>query len=228
MAVMNSPVVCLAGWGEGRECFLPVVRCLGIPADRVSLISLEDLGPDANAYAEHLRNRVPPGAVFCGWSTGAMLGLELCVKGSIDVRGIVSVSGCDSYLKLRPQARAARDLHSLRRRVIEDSAEAVHEFRKLVRGRSAVSTGRESIPSRSALLAGLDYLKQYDISDERALPGLAGSIVHGTEDRVVPIAAMQGVSRLLPDASRVTVQGAEHALLWTHAAEVAQEIAKYL
>ncbi|MFG6490725.1 alpha/beta fold hydrolase [Microbacterium sp. P03] len=46
-------------------------------------------------------------------------------------------------------------------------------------------------------------------------------IVHGTADRILPIdATARRFAKLLPDATYVEIEGAPHAMIWTHADEV--------
>ncbi len=54
-------------------------------------------------------------------------------------------------------------------------------------------------------------------------------IIHGTEDRILPIdATARRLQKSLPDARIVEIEGAPHGLLWTHAEVVNQEILKFL
>jgi non-heme chloroperoxidase len=54
-------------------------------------------------------------------------------------------------------------------------------------------------------------------------------IIHGTADQIVPIdASARPLSRLLPDATYVELEGAPHGFLWTHADEVNSELLGFL
>ena len=59
-----------------------------------------------------------------------------------------------------------------------------------------------------------------DVDAVRA-SGKPALILHGTADRILPIAATaHRFRRALPDARYVEIEGAPHGLLWTHAEEV--------
>ncbi|NAZ86570.1 alpha/beta fold hydrolase [Kineococcus indalonis] len=54
-------------------------------------------------------------------------------------------------------------------------------------------------------------------------------LLHGTEDRILPIGATaEQTRRRLPSATYVQVQGAPHGLLWTHAQEVNDALLDFL
>ena len=54
-------------------------------------------------------------------------------------------------------------------------------------------------------------------------------VIHGEEDRIVPIAASgQRTAALIKGAHLVTIKGGPHAVAWTHAEEVNQELVNFL
>ena len=59
--------------------------------------------------------------------------------------------------------------------------------------------------------------------------GLPTLILHGTEDRILPIDVTGRRFRdLVPDAEYVEVDGAPHGLLWTHADEVNEALLRFV
>jgi peroxiredoxin len=54
-------------------------------------------------------------------------------------------------------------------------------------------------------------------------------IVHGTADRILPIDSTgRPLSKLMPDAEYIEIEGAPHGMLWTHSAEVNAPLLKFL
>lgn len=54
-------------------------------------------------------------------------------------------------------------------------------------------------------------------------------ILHGTEDRILPVdATARQFHKLLPEATYVEIPGAPHGLLWTHADEVTRALLDFL
>ena len=54
-------------------------------------------------------------------------------------------------------------------------------------------------------------------------------VIHGDSDRIVPItAAGQRTAKLIKDARLVTIKNGPHAVTWTHAEEVNEELANFL
>jgi non-heme chloroperoxidase len=54
-------------------------------------------------------------------------------------------------------------------------------------------------------------------------------VVHGDADRILPIdATARRLPDLIPDCRLVEIEGAPHGMLWTHAAEVNEQLLKFL
>lgn len=54
-------------------------------------------------------------------------------------------------------------------------------------------------------------------------------VIHGDDDRIVPLAASgERTAKLIKDARLVTVKGGPHAITWTHAEEVNAELLNFL
>jgi non-heme chloroperoxidase len=59
--------------------------------------------------------------------------------------------------------------------------------------------------------------------------GIPALIVHGTNDRILPIdVAGRRFRKALPDAEYVEIDGAPHGMLWTHAAEVNEVLLRFV
>ncbi|MGP5127690.1 alpha/beta fold hydrolase [Brachybacterium tyrofermentans] len=71
-----------------------------------------------------------------------------------------------------------------------------------------------------------DFRADVDAVRDSGKPAL---ILHGTADRILPIAATARRFRLaLPDAQYVEIEGAPHGLLWTHADEVNEALLAFV
>jgi non-heme chloroperoxidase len=67
-----------------------------------------------------------------------------------------------------------------------------------------------------------------DVEKVRA-SGVMSLIVHGTEDRILPIDATGRVfHEAFPEAEYVEIEGAPHGLLWTHAEEINEVLLSFL
>jgi non-heme chloroperoxidase len=67
-----------------------------------------------------------------------------------------------------------------------------------------------------------------DVEKVRA-SGVTSLIVHGTEDRILPIDATGRVfHEAFPEAEYVEIEGAPHGLLWTHAEEINEVLLSFL
>ncbi len=68
-----------------------------------------------------------------------------------------------------------------------------------------------------------------DFRDAVARVDVPTLIIHGSEDRILPIDVTAiPLSRMIPDSRLVVLEGAPHGLLWTHAAEVNEELVAFL
>jgi non-heme chloroperoxidase len=67
-----------------------------------------------------------------------------------------------------------------------------------------------------------------DVEKVRA-SGVTSLIVHGTEDRILPIDATGRVfHEVFPESEYVEIEGAPHGLLWTHAEEINEVLLAFL
>ncbi|GAA2024055.1 bromoperoxidase [Catenulispora yoronensis] len=87
-----------------------------------------------------------------------------------------------------------------------------------------------ALPARTCAAAIPTWITDFreDVAALAAL-GLPTLIMHGTEDRVLPIeATSRPLHELLPDAGYSEVEGAPHGLVWTHADTVNGALIRFL
>lgn len=93
-----------------------------------------------------------------------------------------------------------------------------------LRAHTAVAAGSSWFASSAVVESWLsDFRPDIPFIDVPAL------IVHGTEDRILPIDSTgRPFSKMLPEARYIELEGAPHGLLWTHATEVNEALLEFL
>lgn len=215
------------GWGLGRGALGNIAQALG-EHFTVNCVDLPGYGdspsieaPGIEAIADALAETLPPRAMLCGWSLGAMICLVCAARHPRLVARLVLVGANASFvartgwLEGMPEAQ----LGEFRAAVETDSAQSLKRFASLIhqgaeQPREAQRyLGADEVPvaSDAALLASLDLLAQSDLRpllDDVQQPVL---LVHGDADPIMPLAAAEQLMMRLPDARLEVFGGSAHA-----------------
>jgi pimeloyl-[acyl-carrier protein] methyl ester esterase len=215
------------GWGLGAEAWQPVVPLL---ADffTVHVIDLPGYGASPGiaentleSLADALAESLPPRAMLCGWSLGAMVCMACAARHPRKVARMVLASGTASFVQRDgwPEALPRGQLDQFVAQLGDDPAALIRHFTTLmhhgdVHARELVRAmrQREGLPADVATLrAGLALLGDADLrhlATEVLQPTL---LVHGSEDPLMPGAAAQRLARLLYEGSVDMFEGSAHA-----------------
>lgn len=215
------------GWGLGSGVLKNIAQALGehFTVNRVDLPGYGDTPPIAagglEAVADELAATLPPRAMLCGWSLGAMVCLACAARHPHLVARLVLVGATASFVVREGWAEAmpAAQLDEFRRALSADSAQLLKRFASQIHQGSAQPLVAQrylrgddvSAASDTALLASLDLLAQSDLRpllDAVRQPVL---LVHGDADPLMPLAAAERLMMALPAARLEVFGGSAHA-----------------
>lgn len=173
--------------------------------------------------------------VLVGWSLGALLALRAALEFPERVDRLVLISGTARM----PQAEGyagtdPRVLRAMRSRLTRDVGRVLSEFADLCAepdGDAAVRSeylDMAHTQSREALSAGLDALASLDFRGRLKEISVPALLLHGSEDRVIPLSQAEAVASLLPDARLEVLAGRGHALPFTASGELGQAVRRFL
>lgn len=238
-----TPIVMLHGWGFLPGIWTPVVeqiqqRGLNVPIVTPAL-PLDGHISQLTAI-ESLFETLPDTAHLVGWSLGGELALAYALCFPERVRSLTLISSTPCFMN-RPDwtlGQPATLLDDFDRRLTANPAALLKRFSSLMRhGDNAAARDRtlsDTLLSASEsdterLAAGLRFLRTIDLrgacSTQTDLPPV--TLLHGTADSVVPLAAAQWLAHEL-DATLTTIAHASHALPLTHVEQVADSLVRFL
>lgn len=222
-------LVLLHGWGMHAGVWDGLAHELS-PRFRVHAVDLPGYGASATCdpytleqMAAALSLQMPQHCMVCGWSLGGQVALAWAGIAPRQVArlALIATSPCFSQRADWPHAVEAAVLRAFAEALETDYAGTLRRFLSLqalgdVRSRQVALQLRENLfargkPDARTLGQGLDVLLDTDLRgrlSEIAQPVL---VLHGERDTLTPPAAGEYLSRNLPHAQLVKLQGAAHA-----------------
>jgi 3-oxoadipate enol-lactonase len=239
----GPPLILIGGLGFGRWGFFKQIPALSrhfrtitfdVRGERDLEGGVSDLVDDVVALMEHLRVRK---AHVLGTSLGGFVAQELALKRPDLVDRLVLV--CTSYGGRGPETMSPRALSDMIglpslsveravRRGLEtatsDAYRAQHpeEFERIVSWRLADS------PSLSTYYEQMRAGARFDLSRDVGSITSPTLVIHGAEDRYVPVANAVALAEAIPDAKLRVLDGAGHLVFIERFADVNREVVTFL
>jgi pimeloyl-[acyl-carrier protein] methyl ester esterase len=229
----GEPLVLLHGWGMNAGVWMPLLPRLE-KGWQVILVELpghgesESVAGDIDDWARALLAVVPQGAVWLGWSLGAITTLAAATLAPDRIKALILAGGTPRFTQapgwecgMRPDLlesfagelfnspeRTMLRFLGLQVRGADNERETLKQLKSAVRQRPQAGT--------PALRSGLDLLLQTDL--RARLPGLRvpSLWLYGEKDTLVSAATAQHVRRLQPQARTRMITGAGHAPFLSH------------
>jgi pimeloyl-[acyl-carrier protein] methyl ester esterase len=239
-------VVLLHGWGMTPAVFdeiagrlrgvcevraLPLPGYCGVPA--VAPCTVE-------ALARSVAARAPERCVVAGWSLGGQVALQWARRDKDQVEALVLVGSTPSFVTRAGWQWAVEPavFQGFAEAMATDRAPTLNRFASLqAQGDSAMKAAAlrlraalcsEQDASTATLCDGLTVLLDTDLRaalDEIEQPAL---VIHGENDRLVPIAAGEHLARALKRARLARIGGAAHAPFIAQGEAVADAVQAFL
>lgn len=218
-------VVLLHGWGSGAPVWNGLQERIG-PGRRVSAPDLPGYGASAlcapctaESMAAAIARGAPPRCDVVGWSLGGLVALAWALAAPQQVRRLALIATTPSFLQRPgwPDGMADDTFSGFEAGLSAMPADALRRFALLQsqddeRAKSVARQLRDvAAPGTAALKAGLSVLRSTDLRDRLQLVRAPTLVLHGERDRLVPAAAGERLSRLLPAARYLAIPGAAHA-----------------
>lgn len=246
----GRPLVLLHGWAMSAAVYHEVGALL---ADEYRLLipdlpghgssspaAVNDLGGIAADLQTWLTAAVEAPVGVVGWSLGGMLALELAHRQVSLLERLVLVGttprftlgdGWDCGLPVTQVRALARNLERRFEAALADFFALAFAGEKItperLRAIRTFAVKRSPLPDRAAAHALLRVLAAHDQRDMLAAIVLPALVLHGTLDRIAPLAAGQQLAAGLPQGRFAELAGAGHAPLLSRPQEVATRIREF-
>jgi pimeloyl-ACP methyl ester carboxylesterase len=239
----QGPVVlALHGRPGGYDQGLVMARSLGEGLARWIAVSRPgylrtplETGPtppeQADAYAALLDTLGVDRAAVLGLSGGGPSAIQFALRHSDRCQGLVLVSAV-SRRKLPSERTPGQKFYDAVIGPSDALAQSLYRLFTPIMG-SAARQGLATVLVLPETLRGAG--RRNDLAQIEAMPleppsgiGVPTLIVHGTADRVVPIAHAEAALRAIPGAKLVRIAGGGHSILFARAAEIQPSVAEFL
>jgi pimeloyl-[acyl-carrier protein] methyl ester esterase len=244
---IGPPLVLIHGWGMNSQIFEDLIgrwksrwhlHAVDLPGHGASgwPPAFSDIGSLTNAVSEAL----PPRAIVLGWSLGALVALQLAHAQPQRVSALVLVSATARFLRSAqwPMGTRAAVLEKLRDSLLKNYSCTLADFLQLqVRGSrnaaAALAKFKASLrdsrkPAPAALQAGLDVLRDSDLTPLLAQIQQPSLCVFGEYDRIVAPQAGLELAHRMPRARAVLMRRAAHAPFLADLDEFTQVVDPFL
>lgn len=226
----------LAGHLQDFRLLLPDLPGHGgsSPAPSPSLATLAD------DLAVWLGAAVPGPLLLGGWSLGGMLAMELAARSAIPVERLLLIATTPRFTASAdwPHGLPVTQVRALARNLARRFTATLGEFFALSFGPGEVDARRlrairafaiqpAGLPdpaSAAALLALLEHHDQRRLPAAITCPTL---VIHGAEDRIVPVGAGRALAAALPQGRLCEFTATGHAPHWTRLPETAEAIREF-
>lgn len=226
---MKRDLVLLHGWAMGPSVWAPVLDGLS-RMFRVHNLALPGYGEASGAsvgdaqsmnggeilarWSEDYRARAPEGALWLGWSLGAMVALQAALRPDADIAGLILVAATPRFVRepgwthgidsdvMRGFVDGLRtdDRRTLQRFVLLQAGGS-DDARQLARALTECVAAAEP----EVLEAGLAVLEQADLRPGLERVSVPVRVIHGSGDRVVPAGAGAYLAEQVADGELVSL-----------------------
>ena len=236
------------GWGLGSGAWGLVshllarhfnVHTLDLPgygaSESAMTATLDDL---ADALAETL----PPRAMVCGWSLGALVCLRAARRHPRKIARLVLVGATASFIQREgwDEALPNAQLDQFMAGLAADPAALLKQFSSLIHQgdanmreairalRGCLTNAPEGLPADAgSLRTGLQLLADTDLREELRDVAQPVLLIHGRVDPLMPVTAGERLHQLLPAAELVVFDGSAHAPFASDPLRFVREVCRF-
>ncbi|MHB8968903.1 MAG: alpha/beta fold hydrolase [Pirellulaceae bacterium] len=200
---MRPRLFLAAGWAQAAEAMMPLGRTLG------------DLEFSVHAESDPpLRFDAP--CVAVGWSLGGMRLLEMAATAGKNVSGLVLIGSTARFCLAQdyPTGVPAATVQRMRQRLARQRGLVLDGFARLLFEPDPVPAGfvADVGQAETVLQDGLRYLQETDLRPALAHVRIPVLILHGRQDRVVPVGAAEYLAGSLSSATLQVLDVGGHCL----------------
>jgi pimeloyl-[acyl-carrier protein] methyl ester esterase len=242
----GKPIVLVHGWAmhsgiwkdfAGRLAQNYQVTCVDLPghgrSEKIDSFKLERISAALiNAVSEE-------SSCWLGWSLGATVVLDIAKRFPERVNALVLMAGNPSFIQAEQWPgmnvgllgafadKLNEDCRATLIRFLSLQVNNLSDYKTLLRTiKSAVQEC--DTPDSETLQGGLDLLKNADLRPALSGTGVPASVILGSRDTLVPVAAGQSMQELAPKITLNIIDNAGHVPFLSHPQEVLAIISRFM
>lgn len=241
---MTRPIVLLHGWGLSSAVWKPLLNhfsptraflALDLPGHGTSA----DAGETLDGWADAIVTRLPDKAVLVGWSLGGMLALYIAHRHPEKIARLVLIGTTPCFVQSENwhpalpigtladfQRSFDADPSATQRRFVALQSHGDAARREVSANLTAALTPPNGIHQRP-LATGLRLLAETDLRTLTPAITQPVRLLHGAEDKLMPVAAAEWLADTLPNARLSVFGDAGHAPFVSRAQECAALIESF-
>ncbi|CAK0741872.1 Pimeloyl-(acyl-carrier protein) methyl ester esterase [Gammaproteobacteria bacterium] len=233
---IGPDLVLLHGWGFHGGIWDDLLEILLRLGHRVHVVDLPGHGrSNASAassniddWAQAVREVVPSGSAWMGWSLGGMVALAAATLDPTGIRALIMVGASPRFVRGSdwPAALAPELLAEFGRGLKEDWRSTLSRFLALQTrpGTSQIMRRLRTLmlafpPDPAALTQGLTLLRETDLRPRLSRVTCPTMVLLGARDTLVPVEVSTNLAHLRPDWKICHLAEAGHLPFLTHQAE---------
>lgn len=239
---MTQNFLFISGWGYDNTPLKNLANAL--EQGNAPVYSLPDLEPDgtsvhnenyATVLSRHLQSLNQP-VILVGWSTGGIIALETAGEYPEKVAGLILISSTPRFCSTQdfPWGASENELEKMKEGLDHDLNRTLRGFfrraaypEKLppdIRQRRVQAAAQQG---KDSLKGGLTYLQEADCRKKMTAIKCPVLLLHGENDRIIPVQAAEWLSAQLHDTSFHSLPDAGHDLIQQREAAVVNTISSY-
>jgi len=241
---MTRPIVLLHGWGLSSAVWKPLLNhfsptraflALDLPGHGTSA----DAGETLDGWADAIVTRLPDKVVLVGWSLGGMLALYIAHRHPEKIARLVLIGTTPCFVQSENwhpalpigtladfQRSFDADPTATQRRFVALQSHGDAARREVSANLTAALTPPNGIHQRT-LATGLRLLADTDLRSLASSVTQPVRLLHGGEDKLMPVAAAEWLADTLPNARLSVFGNAGHAPFVSRAQECAALIESF-
>ncbi|MDD4870691.1 MAG: alpha/beta fold hydrolase [Kiritimatiellae bacterium] len=246
---MNSRMIIITGWAHTAEDLSPLCSLLSPKYDIQTistgkLFSMADINsqslPPVSHYAKALQgliSRSSEPSVIVAWSMGALIAMEAITSLSLQINKLIIVSGTARFCASEDYPRGVPE-SNLRAMTVNITKKTDETLASFFRDAMFPETNNRQIVEQKiqrampltidCLRDGLVYLRQADLHLELSKIRVPTLIIHGREDKIIPVSAGEFLASNISNSRLVVHNDTGHTLILDHPALIAEDILSFV
>jgi len=224
MSSFGGTTIYIAGWGQAANSLENAAAKLNFAGKSIFHSVCEWMPSGSRSYCDHLLDTIASisgEVILVGWSMGGMVALEACARVPQRIRNLVLLSSAPRFLYSAdfPTGCPESILSIMRQGMDLNATETLAEFFKAVHAPQRIE--RSMLEQKvevalefgtPSLVAGLDYLATFDITQNLKNIRVPTFIVHGEQDLIISSGCSSALSQQIKGCESLILSGEGHAL----------------